>query len=186
MSRNKVPIGLTPFIARDKPPTLPARFPSPPLDQEQVIEWWKNMRLDDWWQSQMPVPRVTISELLNLTPRALSYALEQRHGAATLSKLSVLIPSIENRTLVFPKNTYAPYLWFVLPTEKIIDKLSKEPAWSLWARCAHCGDNKFIPIILNGEDHVACYHCFGEGHYRPIGGRRVKKSLIHEALKNYL
>lgn len=145
----------------------------------------------------MPITENTLSKALCVSQEGLSQCLNFRNGRndkEACHKIGYVIPDIECRKLVFPdttpsgkKGVFAPkFLWLEPPNPlPRIPKLDKESAWSLWACCQTCGKNKFLPIIMNAEPHIACYYCIPPHQYRPIGATRVNRSLIHPALKKH-
>lgn len=75
---------------------------------------------------------------------------------------------------------------------KKIGAIAKKSEWDLWACCARCSHsankfryaNRFLPALINGEEHVICYHCYPPDQYPSIGAIEIKTSLIYEALIN--
>jgi hypothetical protein len=53
------------------------------------------------------------------------------------------------------------------------DKFLPAKDRNLWALC-RCGNWRFSPFILHGKLYLGCTACFGEGHWRGIGGVPVK------------
>lgn len=128
----------------------------------------------------MPITLTAMSRAINVDISPFRRALVGTNATRILEKMGFLIPKVEDRELVFTSDFH-----YITPENPIfLAKLAKN--WSLWARCVICGDNKFLPLEIDGKEHVACYHCFPPGQYKSIGGARVKKSLIHEALKNII
>lgn len=168
--------------------------PNPaPLNRQQTWRWLAHVKSDDWWRSQMPVSYSAISLILGLPETWIANMMAgdpTRITTRVIPKIARLIPDIESRKLCFPKLKTGPrkgiitpkYLW-LNPEETIIPRLSR--AWSLWARCGACGNNKFLPVVIDAKPHVACYHCLPPSQHRAIGAVWIKNNLVHEALKKY-
>lgn len=155
------------------------------------VRQWRNMVYSDmWWQSQMPVKEWALNKALGFrSTHTVTNAIHARTPCLDRVVLFVgaTIPDIERRALCFPIQPKFPYylragipLFLRLDppvVAPLIGKLSPESAWSLWARCSSCGDNKFLP----SSGQVACYHCCPPLH----DAAPPKRSLIHEALKKF-
>lgn len=144
----------------------------------------------------MPMSEFAFSAALNISSHHFGNCLHHRKGCNDLTlfrKMSFVIPDIEMRKLVFPDTTSTgkkgtiPKFLRLEPPEPYpcIPKIDKAAAWSLWARCQTCHGNKFLPMMMNGQAHVACYYCVPPHQYAPIGATRVNRSLIGPDLKKY-
>ncbi len=163
------------------------------LSNQAALHWLQNMRVSDWWQSQMPISDMALSRAMGKHPSYVRKHLDPTSGYdanVMLDFLSRLIPDIEARKLVFPidpggrvKGERPPRFMWCDPQPVTIPRLGK--AWSLWAECSACRGNQFLPVIIDSKEHYACYHCLHPTQYRSVGAQPVKKSLIHEALKQY-
>lgn len=185
--------------AKTAPPRNPYGPPvPPPLDRAGTLHWMQFVKTDAWWRSQMPVPQSAMEEVLGLPPGWLRHMLQEHPNFSmtnVMPKIAWLIPDIERRALVFPdkihgdnktKKTTPSFLWLEPPDPPFrINRLCPESNWSLWARCRFCGSNQFLPVIIDSKPHVACYNCIKPNQHPAIGATLVKKSLIHEALKNF-
>lgn len=176
---------LTPF----KPKVRTARKVEPQkYDIKQTHRWVDYVQRDYWWRSQMPIASKSLDAFCGG-----DCMRHKKRYPATMRKIASIIDDIENRKLCFGrrapgsggKGNQPHFLWVDPPGIcPLIPKISKN--WSLWARCATCGDNKFMPILIDEKTHVACYNCFPPSQYKSIGAVEEKKSLIHEALKIFI
>lgn len=163
----------------------------PPFNREATLHWLEKVKHDDWWKTQMPIPRDSLGAVLGLYPGELAVMLNndaKKRLDATLPRISRLIPDIEARKLVFPptkrgKTTITKFLWLEPPPPPKIGKLSQ--AWSFWACCSSCGGNRFLPIAIDMRPHVACYNCLHPTQYPAIGATRIYRSLIHEVMPSF-
>ena len=164
------------------PPPNPA-----PYNRDACFKWFHHTRSDHWWKTQMTFSGETLLAVIGDNNHANRGKLMKRDpliNRGIIQKIGFVIPDIEARKIAFPGGTNPRYV-SIDPPEVIphIGKLSS--VWSLWARCATCGDNKFIPVMIDGKEQVACYHCLPPSQFGSIGAREVKKSLIQEALKMF-
>lgn len=163
-----------------------------PYDLEETKRWLAHVKSDFWWQHQMPISGYALSFACGystdmLSPRAGGF------GPKTLARVSRVIDDIETRKICFlptqgffKKGTRPRNFVWVEPRTKMIGRLVQEKFWDIWATCAACGHNQFLPIRIFGEErpYVACYQCIPPDQHRSIGAILVEKSLIHEALKD--
>lgn len=147
----------------------------------------------------MPISHPALSSALGFSKKYIRLALSGRKShppEKVLGKIARAIPEIENRAITFPynhggllkngKRLEMKCIRLDPPDKKRwLSRIAVESAWSIWSHCVICDGNKFLPITLNENPHVACYHCFPPSQYGQIGAREVKKSLIHEALKAF-
>lgn len=165
--------------------------------REKILLWLRYIKNDPWWKSQMPVTDAALAKIIGMTKSNFSESMNHVRGHSDrviCKKIGLLIPDIEARKICFPeiiqfgdKGTSTPkFLWLDPPDQAPrICQLSLETAWSLWACCASCGDNKFLSVMLNDSPYVACYKCLPPNQYPAVRATAVKKSLIHAALKKY-
>lgn len=154
--------------------------------------WLEFVQSDHWWLTQMPVYHKSVDDLLG---KRRFYQRQYPSDTAWIG-LSRLIPLIERRSIIFTwRNIFrakkgtrgAPRVLFVDPPAfpPRIAKLSKESEWSVWACCGSCGNNQFLPVVMNGAEHVACYHCLPPSQHPSIGAKETSRSLIDEAVRKY-
>lgn len=171
-----------PFERKER--AVPVKAPSP-YSLEQTKRWVEFVKRDYWYRSQMRV-----------TPYNLSIALGTNiteMGEGAVRKISHLIPKILSREIIFlsckgrkPNGLkVTPFLW-ILDHPHTIQRLCKVQHWSIKAKCASCGDYKFLPVAMNGETHVACYHCIPPSQYKSIGAQLIERSLINDAGKKII
>lgn len=147
----------------------------------------------------MPVRHIAIADVIGMLPNKFYESLHNtgtQRDTAIKKKIAALIPDIERRALVFPKVTSGgkadrgiqiKFFWLEPPAAvPCIQKLCLESDWSLWAQCRTCSRNKFLAVDIYGTPHAACYFCLPPSQHRVVGAKQAEKSLIHEALKNYL
>lgn len=177
---------------KTSPPRNPGGPPiPPPFNRAGTLRWLAHIKSDAWWQSQMPIPMARLDAVLGLADGWISHMLAIHPKfpmTNAVPRISQIIPAIERRRLAFPegKNLSPKFLWIDPPFDPpLINRLALASAWSLWATCQFCGDNQFLPVVIDGKPHVACYTCIKPDQYRAIGAVAVKKSLIHEALKKF-
>ena len=207
------PDRIEPAERRNRKPTdwkLPV---APPYDLKETMAWWRHVRSDDWWQSQMPISTGAIDAVLGTTTFRYAVNTDYKRGVKdSMKRLAWIIPDINRRALVFlnvgggerkkgEKMITNPRFLRLEPSSEppMIPKLCLESSWSLWARCASCGGNQFVPVSFApvklyssappikhepSYDQVACYNC-NHPSRNNYGGKLVEKSLIHEALKKY-
>lgn len=171
-------------------PTQESLSPNP-YDLAETKHWLAHIKSDFWWQHQMPISGYALSFACGYSSDMLS-PRTKRFSQKSLERVSRLIDDIKTRRICFLSSTGKPkegetrnFIW-VEPRPKIIARLVQERFWDIWATCAACGQNQFLPIRISGDDrpYVACYQCIPPDQYRSIGAILVEKSLIHEALKD--
>lgn len=139
----------------------------------------RKMTDDYWFRHEMPI---SFKKLL----RAINYKyhmLEKQEQAPSI--ILPLIPAVENRRIVFIKDSPG-YVWLMPPDlPPRINKLSRIECWSMFARCLSCDGNKFLPVMMGGKEHAACYGCIPPSQYRALGAKPIERSLICEAAKKY-
>jgi hypothetical protein len=183
---------------RSKPAKTITHDP-PPMTEASVITWLEQAHLNNWWRTQMPVSYGSLSKAMGKWKMAVHDFISGREKLPSIYiGLARIIPKIECRALIFPFEPsiirgkgskvayYPPFLWTEPPRRpRAIGKISPEEAWDLWATCATCGKNKFIPLALSAKPHVACYSCFPPSQYASVGGVRTQKSLIHAFARQF-
>lgn len=169
----------------------------PPFTRAQTFRWMELIKVDPWWASQMPVGIVPLQSALGLPHRhdfrEVIRPGDRHYTPGMIDRISRIIPKIESRHVCFPHKVMG---WrkpgeldtkfiFLEPVPLGINRICISHNWSLWAFCLSCGNNKFMPVMMNGKKHVACYNCIPPDQYRALGATMEKGSLIHEALKKY-
>lgn len=166
------------------------------MSLQEVWDWFFEERREWWYRHQMPISSSALDELTGC-PRAFLHRSSEElfDSPGKFIILGKYIQDIESRSVIFPKQTRGckakklliPFIvWTRTPTsEYFIYRISLALAWTLFARCSLCGGNKWLPIMMGGKEHVACYGCFPPDQYPSVGATLLQKSLIHEAAKAY-
>jgi hypothetical protein len=186
---------------------------APPLSERETQRWLDIVARDYWYQAQMPITMAALGAAIGRESVLVTRGPANPFYGKVLERIARAIPDIEARRLVFPepvrnswvkksKNQFdmfageseapraeAPkFLRFDAPERcPIIKRLSVSASWSLFARCASCGGNQFLPVAVHGviESHIACYRCLPPTQHLTFGGREIKTSLIHREAKKY-
>lgn len=168
---------ITPGVAKERE----ARKPNPaPYTAEEAKNWFYRAHYDYWWETEMPVNGQSIAALLGKTDKRPHLWSEK-----VWIQLAGVINLIENRIVCFPIAKDAPPVIHPVVAEHEIVKLCLRHIWTLHARCKSCKGNKFLPVIMNGADHVSCYNCIPPSQYKSIRAKRSDSKIIDEALKKY-
>jgi len=158
------------------------------LSLEQTHKWLNHAYADFWYKHQMPITGRLLDDCLGLT-NVYRYKRPYTWGDDTVLKLARLIPEIERRAVIFTKAKYRkPAQIYVSEPPKLAPKIKKiSSVWSLYATCLSCGDNQFLPVMME-KPYVACYHCIDPKEYKALGGRLIDESIITTALEqnNYV
>jgi hypothetical protein len=155
------------------------------LSLEQTHKWLNHAMSDFWYKHQMPVTGKLLDDCLGYT-----LAFKKRTPYAwsdeAVGKLGRLIPEIERRAVIFSKRAYKrPAAIYVSEPPRIAPQIKKiSTTWSLYATCLSCGDNQFLPIMME-RAYVACYNCIHPSEYKALGGRLIDESIITTALLQY-
>lgn len=181
-----------------KPVKLPPAPEQPIMNYVEVKYWLAHIKNDHWWQTQMPISYAALSDAVGIERKTFVNMIENKRTYRDVFALKALAPviiSIEKREVCFPEVKNSPLrgappiprLLRVMPRDPVplISRLSQGSAWSLWATCFNCRNNKFLPIIIDHKPYVACYHCLPPSQYRAIGAAPVMRSLIHEVLRAF-
>lgn len=193
MSASKYP-NLTPWRTRERPPEDPRAPPKgpPALTRDETLRWWATVQNDYWWKTEMPLSCKMLSGVLGVGQWQAAAALMRGLNATnTLASLARLIPHIEARRIVFPqpvasgtkgRQRLPPPLWLTPPDQPpIIPRLAPACSWNLFTRCRSCGGNKWLPVIVDNKDYVACYACLPPPLWKSLAARLSPKRLIAEA-----
>lgn len=144
------------------------------MSHAEAKRWLDRMMSDEWYASQMPISRRALTKAAGVQG-IFNYEPTKNAWKA----LEAVIPKIENREVIF-----IPGDAFVVrePSGQwSVAKLTSR--WSIDNRC-NCGCNQFLPVMIEKE-YAACYHCIPPSQYPAIGAKLIKRSLIHDAMKNY-
>jgi len=179
---------------RKKPREIP-KYDPPAMSRGGILKWWERARACPWHKSQMPVTYANMGALLGIGKDQFRVHMEDCPlNSKYWALMAKLIPDIEARKIAFPmsrqKNLKAenqPYYVTIDPPAEPprIYKITRVEFWSLFARCASCGGNKFLPSKVHGVQHALCFTCIPPDLHCSIGGVEQNYSLIHEALKSY-
>ena len=134
--------------------------------------WVAQARGDFWYRHQMPIRYRALDNLCGL-----NHMFHTGCEEYIWAHLDKFLPDIERRKILFKRERYFVTDVMENPQLKKINR-----AWSLTARCLSCGNNKFLPVMLEKE-YAVCYHCIPPSQYPSIGGTLVKKSYIDEYIE---
>lgn len=139
--------------------------------------WMDRAKNDPWYLSQMPIRLDSLDKAIGFN--GFKGAKFGNITANAWRALENIIPRIENREIIFmPKNEI---IVIDAGEPSIVKRLTT--SWSLNIRCT-CGSNQFLPLMIEKE-YAACYLCIPPNQYKAIAAKEIKRSLIHEAMKNY-
>lgn len=188
-------------------------YDPPPLSHRETQRWLDIVARDYWYLAQMPVTMAALGASIGRESVMVTRGPANPFYGKIFERISRAVPDIEARRLVFPEpvktiwlkkcanqfdlfggESEAPraempkFLRLDAPEKlPVIKRLSVSASWSLFAICASCKGNQFLPVSLNGreESHVACYRCLPPAQYAAFGAREVKLSLIHREARKY-
>lgn len=151
-----------------------------PLCLAQTRIWMRFIYNDFWYNNQMPVYETA---LLRAAQATLDFRDVDMLSDKTIGKISRIVPAVEERKLVLL--TKPPFFLWIDPPDPVprIAKLCHVEHWALFARCASCGDNQFLSVVVNRQEHAACYKCLPPSQYGSIGASAVSRSLILDAVR---
>lgn len=171
--------------------------PTAYTSQEARI-WLRRLRNDYWWQTEMPLTWDALDNVIGKI--VFNGGKSECMTDNSFRQLANVIDPIENRIVCFPirklnnlnnmtggdRNARRrPILVYPEVLNREISKLSLFSSWSLHARCLSCKGNKFLPVRIDGREHVACYCCIPPSQYKTIRAVSLKVKLIDEELKKY-
>lgn len=141
------------------------------ISKTYAARWFAQAMKDPWYKSQMPILKKVVLSAIGLT------------CFGSIDRAAKLIPSIENRNLIFLKDRF---IWMDPQVILKINRLTPVAFWSLFARCLSCGGNKFLPVEIDQKEKAACFLCLPPSQYPSIGAKPIKRSLIADSVKEYL
>jgi hypothetical protein len=141
------------------------------MNLREAETWLARAMRDPWYKHEMPI---TVSTLGNLVDSQMP--LRDDRYDATLKRLAMLIPQVEERKLVLIDGKFLT----IDPPEKTIVKRMNR-GWHIGARCT-CGSNKFLPVMMEKE-YAVCYVCLPPDQYPSFGGALLSKRLIETAAR---
>lgn len=177
--------------APDADPCDPA-----PLSLEATRQWLEHVRADAWYASQMPIGMQALGEAIGRPTALKTRGPANPWYAGLLDAVARVIPDIEARLLIFPvigrgkprgdERRPPRFLWTVAPAAQLyIRRLSPLSGWTLHAKCASCGGNRFLPVGMGNGSCVACYQCLPPNQYYALGATPMNVSLIMRAARRY-
>lgn len=125
----------------------------------------------------MGVTQSAVSHFMN-NPITDNFSLAER--------ILIMGEKIEKRQLIMTESHGAVFL--IPESDQLCNSLlgrslNETDEWSLFSRCRTCGNNRYLPIIMNEENYAACYHCLPPSQYPALGAVRQDGSLLLYALQ---
>lgn len=162
------------------------------FSEEQSIRkmqrWVQHIMTDFWFQCEMGPSMVSLAEATQLD---ISYLNGFRNHDSRRERMTIanalkeFMEKIENRQAILTADIGVVYLMPEpdQPCGKLLARsLNEREEWCLWSRCHFCGHNQYLPVIMNGENYAACYHCIPPSQYPSFGAKHQDGSLLRYAL----
>lgn len=167
------------------PQNTPQPIQLPRQERAKIAyRWVYYATRDEWFNAEMPASMRIIARAFGYIDAAnLVLFLQGVETAQYLcDKILDLADKIKRREAVFIKD-YGIYDLMPEPV-KMAPPVLKRVEWRMTSTCSACGNNQYLPAMMNGEPHALCYHCIKPDQYAAYGAKKIEgDGLISSALE---
>jgi hypothetical protein len=154
----------------------------------EIRDWFGRARTDYWYKTQMPISQGALAVVAEINQKTLwdIFSTDVMPKHETLEKLEATIKRIENREVVWYRKPGQEYVYAHLDVRKIRPrraKLSTNNGFDVFSICASCQSNKWVPVKIDGKEHIVCYSCLPPNQWLALGATGVKRSLVKDYIE---